>query len=202
MCKTAIASSQPTSRGSVRRNRYSLSRSLIGAPSPGFVPDDVAPAPPAAVARQAEQLRVDPEEIRSYGVKTRTDHLRPAARYPGWRAPTTLEREEPDEFPPARAMEPDPPTLPFRPVIHNTGPNSPLISPGAGGSLKQVASPAATCERRTARFFEVSHWGHLAWPADQATGPEEKLWTKRSRPGVIIVVPQFAKPTRLADNGV
>jgi hypothetical protein len=33
-CKTAIASSQPTSRGSVRGNRSSLSPSLIAAPSP------------------------------------------------------------------------------------------------------------------------------------------------------------------------
>jgi uncharacterized protein DUF4158 len=51
----------------------------------GFVPDDVASAPPVAVARLAEQLRVDPEEIRSYGrrAKTRTDHLRLAAQYLG-----------------------------------------------------------------------------------------------------------------------
>jgi hypothetical protein len=41
--------------------------------------------PPAAVARLAEQLRVDPEEIRSSGrrAKTRTDHLRLAAQYLG-----------------------------------------------------------------------------------------------------------------------
>ena len=39
----------------------------------------------AAVARLAEQLRVDAEEIRSYGrrAKTRTDHLRLAAQYLG-----------------------------------------------------------------------------------------------------------------------
>ena len=37
------------------------------------------------MARLAEQLRVDPEEIRSYGrrAKTRTDHLRLAAQYLG-----------------------------------------------------------------------------------------------------------------------
>jgi hypothetical protein len=142
----------------------------------GFVPDDVASAPPAAVARLAEQLRVDPEETRSYGcrAKARTDHLRLAAQYLGWRAPTTLELKELDEFPPARAVEHDSPTLLLRPVIHNTGRNSPLVSPRAAGLLKQVASPAAARERRTTRFFEVSRWGHLAWLADQATGPEEK----------------------------
>ena len=54
MCKTGIASSQLTSRGSVRSNPSSLSSSLIGSASPGFVPDDVASASPAAVARLAE----------------------------------------------------------------------------------------------------------------------------------------------------
>jgi hypothetical protein len=102
----------------------------------------------------------------------------------------------------ARAMEHDSPTLSFRPVIHNTGLNSPLISPGAAGLLKQVASPAATRERRTARFFEVIRWRHLAWLANQATDQRRSSWTRRSLPGVIIVVPRFAKPTRLAGNGV
>ena len=32
------------------------------------------------------------------------------------------------------------PTLPFRPVIHKTGLNSPLSQPGSGGLLKQTAS--------------------------------------------------------------
>ncbi len=35
----------------------------------------------------------------------------------GWRAPTTLGLKELDEFLLARAMEPDSPTLPFRPAI-------------------------------------------------------------------------------------
>jgi hypothetical protein len=46
------------------------------------------------VARLAEQLREDPEEIRSYGrrAKTRTDHLRLAAQHLGWsgQASTTM----------------------------------------------------------------------------------------------------------------
>jgi hypothetical protein len=76
--------------------------------------------------------------IRSYGrrAKTRTDHLRLAAQYLGWRAPTTLELKELDEFLLARAMEHDPPTLLFRSVIHDTGLNSPLVSLGAAGLLK------------------------------------------------------------------
>ena len=85
------------------------------------MPDDVASAPPAAVARLAGPLRVDPEEICCCGrrAKARTDHLRLAAQYLlGWRAPTTLELTELDEFLLARAMEHDSPTLLFRPVAH------------------------------------------------------------------------------------
>jgi hypothetical protein len=79
-------------------------------PRLGFVPDDVASAPPAGVARLAGPFRVDPEGIRSCGrrAKARTDHLRLAAQYRGWRAPTTLEL---DELLLARAMEHDSPTL-------------------------------------------------------------------------------------------
>ncbi|HET6751579.1 MAG TPA: DUF4158 domain-containing protein, partial [Actinomycetes bacterium] len=48
----------------------------------GFVPDDVASAPAAAVARLSERLGVVMGELRGYGAReqTRTDHLRPAAR--------------------------------------------------------------------------------------------------------------------------
>ncbi|HEX6518841.1 MAG TPA: DUF4158 domain-containing protein, partial [Streptosporangiaceae bacterium] len=135
MCKTAIASSQPASRGSVRRNRCSLPGSLIGAPSLGFVPDDVASAPPAAVARLAGQLRADPEEICSCGhrAKTRAGHLRLAARYLGWRAPATPGLGELEEFLLARAVEHGSPAWLFRPAIHSTGRNSPFSNPGAAG---------------------------------------------------------------------
>ena len=111
---------------------------------PGFLPDDVASAPPTAVARLAEQLRVDPEEIRSYGrrAKTRTDHLRH-----------------------------DSPTWLFWPVIHITGLNSPLTNPGTVDCSSKSGRQAAT---REWRFFEVSRRRHLAWLADQATGPAEK----------------------------
>jgi hypothetical protein len=57
----------------------------------GFVPDKVSAAPP--VARLAEQLGVEPAELRGGGrrAKTRTEHLRLAAKYLGWRLPTTME---------------------------------------------------------------------------------------------------------------
>jgi hypothetical protein len=97
-------------------DRLGLAVTLCTLPWLGFVPDDVASAPPAAVARLAEQLGVDPDVIRSYGrrAKTRTNHLRLVAQYLGWRAPTTLELKELDEFLLARAIKRDSPTLLFR----------------------------------------------------------------------------------------
>ncbi|MEU4524632.1 DUF4158 domain-containing protein [Amycolatopsis sp. NPDC024027] len=82
------------------------------------MPDDVAAAHRVAVVRLAEQLRVDPDAIRSYGrrAKTRTQHLRLAAAYLGWRAPKTLELKELDEFLLARALEHESPLLLFRPA--------------------------------------------------------------------------------------
>ncbi len=68
-------------RGRGPADRLGLAFALCTLPWLGFVPDEVAAAPP--VARLAEQLRVDPEVIRSYGrrAKTRTDHLRLVAQY-------------------------------------------------------------------------------------------------------------------------
>jgi hypothetical protein len=86
------------------------------------------------------------------------------------RASGTVRRPEVadlDESLLARAMEHDSPTSLFRPPVHSTGQNSPLLSPGAAGLLKQVTSPAARLERPATRLFEVSRWGHLAWLADQ-----------------------------------
>ena len=89
---------------------------LCSLPWLGFVPDDVASAPRAAVARLAGQLQVDPDALRSYGrrAKTRTEHLRLAAQYLGWRPAGPLELKELDEFLLARALEHDSPLLLFR----------------------------------------------------------------------------------------
>jgi Domain of unknown function (DUF4158) len=48
----------------------------------GFVPDDVASAPQAAVARLAERLGLDPRALRGYGkrAQTRSDHLTKVAK--------------------------------------------------------------------------------------------------------------------------
>ena len=72
-------------RGRGPADRLGLAVTLCTLAWLGFVPDDVAAAPRAAVVRPAEQLQVAPDAIRSYGrrAKTRTDHLRLVARYLG-----------------------------------------------------------------------------------------------------------------------
>ncbi|WP_280459346.1 Tn3 family transposase [Nocardia carnea] len=103
-------------RGRGPADRLGLAIALCTLPWLGFVPDRLTTAPPVAVARLAEQLRVDPVEIGSYGrrAKTRTEHARLAAQYLGWRPAGPLESKELDEFLLARAMEHDSPTLLFR----------------------------------------------------------------------------------------
>ena len=51
----------------------------------GFVPDEVAAAPAAAVARLSARLGVPVGELRGYGTReqTRTDHLREIIAYQG-----------------------------------------------------------------------------------------------------------------------
>jgi uncharacterized protein DUF4158 len=102
-------------RGRGPAERLGLSVALCVLPWLGFVPDKVAAAPSVAVARLAEQLEVDAAQIRSYGkrAQTRTEHLRLAAQYLGWRPAGALELKELDAFLLARAMEHDSPTLLF-----------------------------------------------------------------------------------------
>jgi hypothetical protein len=103
-------------RGRGPADRLGLAVALCSLPWLGFVPDTVSAVPPVAVARLADQLGVDPDELRSYGrrAKTRTEHLRLVAKYLGWRLPATMELKELDEFLLARALEHDSPTLLFR----------------------------------------------------------------------------------------
>jgi hypothetical protein len=103
-------------RGRGPADRLGLSVVLCTLPWLGFVPDKVAAAPPVVVARLADQLKVDASLIRSYGkrTQTRTEHLRLAAQYLGWRPAGAMELKELDEFLLARAMEHDSPTLLFR----------------------------------------------------------------------------------------
>ncbi len=127
-------------RGRAPADRLGLAVALCSLPWLGFVPDDVAAAPAAAVTRLAEQLKVAPEAIRSYGrrAKTRTDHLLLVTRYLGWRAAGELELKELDEFLLARAMEHDSPTLLFRLACEYLV-SAKVIRPGPIIVVKRVA---------------------------------------------------------------
>jgi hypothetical protein len=106
----------------------------------GFVPDDVALAPPAAVARLAERLQVPMDGLRLYGEReqTRTDHLRSVASYLGWRLAGPLELRELDEFLLARAMEHDAPTLLFRLACEHLI-SARVIRPGVVRVMERIA---------------------------------------------------------------
>jgi TnpA family transposase len=137
-------------RGRGPADRLGLAVTLCTLPWLGFVPDDVAAAPPAAVARLAEQLQVKPEDIRTYGrrVPTRTNHHRLVAKYLGWRPAGDLEFKELDEFLLARAMEHDSPTLLFRLACEYLL-SSRVIRPGPLIVLKRVAHAREQARQET-----------------------------------------------------
>ncbi|MFI6180339.1 Tn3 family transposase [Nonomuraea sp. NPDC051191] len=143
-------------RGRGPADRLGLAVALCTLPWLGFVPDDVASAPPAAVARLAAQLGVDLDVIRSYGrrAKTRTDHLRLAAKYLGWRLAGSLELKELDEFLLARAMEHDSPTLLFRLACEYLI-SAKVIRPGPLIVVKRVAHAREVARRET--FDRLAH---------------------------------------------
>ena len=74
----------------------------------GYVPDDVAAAPAAVVARLSGKLGIPVGELRGYGARgqTRTGHLREVAAYLGWRPLDGPRWKDLEEFLFARAMEP------------------------------------------------------------------------------------------------
>ena len=137
-------------RGRGPADRLGLAVAVCVLPWLGFVPDDVASAPQVAVRRLAEQLKVDPDAIRSYGrrAKTRTEHLRLAAQYLGWRAPTALGLKELDEFLLARAMEHDSPTLLFRLACEYLI-SARVIRPGPVTVVKRVAHAREVARQET-----------------------------------------------------
>ncbi len=137
-------------RGRGPADRLGLAVALCTLPWLGFVPDDLASAPRAAVVRLAGQLQVDPDVIRSYGrrAKTRTDHLRLVTRYLRWRPAGELELKELDEFLLARAMEHDSPTLLFRLACEYLI-SARVIRPGPVTVVKRVAHAREKARQET-----------------------------------------------------
>ncbi|MEV0106750.1 Tn3 family transposase [Nocardia sp. NPDC050799] len=143
-------------RGRGPAERLGLAITLCTLPWLGFVPDRLMTAPPVAVARVAEQLRVDPVEIGAYGrrAKTRTEHVRLAAQYLGWRAAGALELKELDEFLLARAMEHDSPTLLFRLGCEYLI-SAQVIRPGPVSMVERIAH--ARYQAQTETYDRLAH---------------------------------------------
>ncbi|MGI5489623.1 DUF4158 domain-containing protein [Microtetraspora malaysiensis] len=146
------------SRGRGPADRLGLSVQLCTLPWLGFVPDAVTAAPPVAVARLAERLDVDPALIEGYGRReqTRSDHLRAAAEYLGWKTapPGSPALKELEQFLLDRAMEHDSPTLLFtlaREYLISTR----TIRPGVMILAKMVASARTGATELT--FAKVAH---------------------------------------------
>ncbi|ELB94695.1 transposase [Rhodococcus wratislaviensis IFP 2016] len=103
-----------------------------------------------AVARLAEQLKVEAAQIRSYGrrAQTRTEHLRLVAQYLGWRPAGGLELKEFGEFLLARAMEHDSPTLLFRLACEYLV-SARVIRPGPVTVVERVAHARKQAQEET-----------------------------------------------------
>src|SRR6266568_2635048 len=143
-------------RGRGPADRLGLAVQLCTLPWLGFVPDAVTLAPALAVARLSERLQVPVSELRAYGERdqTRTDHLRSAARYLGWRQASALEVAELDEFLLARALEHDSPTLLFRLACEHLI-SARVIRPGVIKVLERVATAREAASGET--FDRVVH---------------------------------------------
>lgn len=121
----------------------------------GFVPDDVAAAPAAAVARLSERLGIPVGALRGYGARgqTRTDHLRDVAAYLGWRQVDGPRWKNLEEFLFARAMEHDSAKLLFRQACEYLS-SSRLVRPGVVSVLERVAAAREQARNET--------WARLA----------------------------------------
>lgn len=160
-------------RGRGPADRLGLAVTLCTLPWLGFVADDVTSAPRSAVLRLAEKLRVDPDAIGcSYGrrAKTRTDRLLLAARYLGWRTPTTLEVKELAKFLLARAMEHDSPSLLFRLACEYLT-SAKMIRPGPLTVVKWIAHAREMARGET--FDRLAH----EFTAERRTGLDGLLLT-------------------------
>ena len=138
-----------------RKNVLGAAVQLCTLPWLGFVPDDVAAAPAAAVARLSERLGIPVGELRGYGARgqTRTDHLKAVAAHLSWRQVDGPRWKDLEEFLFARAMEHDSPKLLFRQACEYLS-SSRLVRPGAVLILERVATARDRARDET--------WGRLA----------------------------------------
>src|SRR6266545_2175295 len=134
-------------RGRGPADRLGLAVQLCTLPWLGFVPDEVRAAPPVAVGRLAERLRVDAGVLAGYGerAQTRTDHLRLVTEYLSWKPAGSdgVAVKELEEFLLGRAMEHDSPTALFNLACEYLI-SARTVRPGVVSLLEMVATARAT----------------------------------------------------------
>jgi Domain of unknown function (DUF4158)/Tn3 transposase DDE domain len=142
-------------RGSA--DRLGMAVQLTTLPWLGFVPGDVASAPPAAVARLAGQLGLDPGALRGYGkrTQTRSDHLKLVIKYLRWKTVPdgSHEMKELEQFLLDRAMEHDSPTLLFN-LAREYLMSAKVVRPGAITLAKMVGSARDAASELTSQKVE------------------------------------------------
>ena len=149
----------------------------------GFVPDDVAAAPAAVVARLSERLGIPVGMLRGYGAReqTRTGHLREVAAYLGWRTVDGPRWKDLEVFLFARAMEHDSPKLLFRQACEYLS-SSWLIRPGVVKILERVAAA-----RERAREETWARVTPLLGPQRQAEPGQKADGRSRARPHLAVL---------------
>jgi hypothetical protein len=157
-------------RGRGPADRLGLAVTLATLPWLGFVPDEVRAAPPAAVARLAERLGLDPVVLAGYGQRahTRTDHVRLVAGYLGWKsAPAgSAAIKDLEQFLLDRAMEHDSPGLLFT-VAAEYLISAKTIRPGVMILAKMVASARAAARTLTWELVEHLLTGQMRGDLDR-----------------------------------
>ncbi|MEO3884515.1 DUF4158 domain-containing protein [Nonomuraea sp. B5E05] len=152
-----VAFVSPGGRGPV--DRLGMLVQLCSLPWLGFVPDDVASVPPAAVARVAERLGVASAALRLYGKRdqTRSDHLGLIAKYLEWQTASAGSQamKELEQFLLDRAMEHDSPTLLFN-LAREYLMAAKVIRPGALILAKMVGTARKAAADLTSQLV-----GHL-----------------------------------------
>jgi hypothetical protein len=139
-------------RGRGPADRLGLAVQLCTLPWLGFVPDEVRAAPPVAVGRLAQRLRVDAAVLAGYGERpqTRTDHLRLVTDYLSWKPAGSdgVAVKELEEFLLGRAMEHDSPTTLFNLACEYLI-AARTVRPGAVTLTQMVASARTTATALT-----------------------------------------------------
>ena len=178
---------QSLPRSSAPHNRLGYALQLCALRFMGFVPDDLSSAPLEAVAFVAQQLRVQPEVLATYGTRaqTRQDHLQAIQAHLGYR------RAEPQDFHALaswlleRALEHDKPTLLYEQLCEKLCTDH-LLRPGVTRLERLVAEARARAQTETYRQLtplltaDCKQWLDSLLQPDPTRGSTPLTWLRRA----------------------